>query len=418
MSDRNTQEQSILLVSIAFPPKSDAEGLQVAKYTKYLTEACKGEFFIDVVTSAIPTLNIPYDPGLEIATKGFRQTVTLRIFENRYTNFIFRRLWPGILERPDSKFSFHWQAPLVPQKLKTPPSVIYSRSFPASSAVMALRLRNHYKVPWVMHLSDLWADSPDANHPGASAGYNQKMERRCFEAADVIALTSQKTIAYYKKKYSELNKRYVHFPNVYDPADTIDIKTHRSDSTDKLRLVHTGSLAGLRSAEPFLKAIELLPADAQKRLEIVFAGHVDRKNARILKKYRCGHLSYLGPLSYRDALELQRSADVLLLIDLPVSNPELRVFFPSKILDYMAAGKPIFAITDEGSESQSVIQDSLGHCFDRRDTGSIRDHLIWLVDAKFSKKSSYFETRHPLKDYDASLNSRRLANLFREILSH
>ncbi|MCI5122847.1 MAG: hypothetical protein D3908_17000, partial [Candidatus Electrothrix sp. AUS4] len=94
--------KSILFVSIAFPPKFDAEGLQVAKYLKYLLREGGGHFDIDVVTSRMPTLNMSYDPSLESASIGIRQRIELPIFENKYSNFILRKLIPWVVQRPDS----------------------------------------------------------------------------------------------------------------------------------------------------------------------------------------------------------------------------------------------------------------------------------------------------------------------------
>ena len=87
--------KSILFVSIAFPPKFDAEGLQVAKYLKYLLREGGGHFDIDVVTSRMPTLNMSYDPSLESASIGIRQRIELPIFENKYSNFILALLEDG-----------------------------------------------------------------------------------------------------------------------------------------------------------------------------------------------------------------------------------------------------------------------------------------------------------------------------------
>ena len=65
--------KNILFVSIAFPPKSDAEGIQVAKYLKYLLRVSKGKFNIDAVTSRQPTLNMTYDASLESSLEGVRE---------------------------------------------------------------------------------------------------------------------------------------------------------------------------------------------------------------------------------------------------------------------------------------------------------------------------------------------------------
>lgn len=410
--------KSVLNVSIAFPPKFDSEGLQVAKYYKYLTGACGDEeIALDVVTSAIPTLNMHYDSALESAAQGIRQTVSVKIFENKYTNYLLRHLWPTLAFNPDPKFTFHWQWKSVVRQLKTRPDLIYSRSFPSSSAIMAMKLKEHYGVPWIMHLSDPWADCPDVDYRGGARAHNQRLERRVFEAADVISLTSHKTMEFYQNKYPELNKRYEFYPNVYDPVDVPERSASPATKGRKLRLVHTGGLAGTRNPEPFLKALSSLSPEIQSQLEVVFAGWVDRESTRIINTYACDCFSYIGPLeSYKDAIKLQQSADVLVLIDFPVAQPDLRVYFLSKLLDYQITGKPVLGITDKNSECQKFIESEGGNCFDRSEVDGIRKYLEWLVEIKESDETNFFDLRPLRTEYDAKLNAGRLAQLFAEFL--
>ncbi|MBK7639037.1 MAG: hypothetical protein IPJ22_03020 [Bacteroidetes bacterium] len=46
-----------------------------------------------------------------------------------------------------------------------------------------MKLKAYYKVPWVMHLSDPWADSPVNVLTGSTKKLNLEMERLCFENA-------------------------------------------------------------------------------------------------------------------------------------------------------------------------------------------------------------------------------------------
>ena len=73
--------KNILFVSVAFPPKSDPECLQTAKYFHHLQK--HKDLKIDVVTSAIPTLYMPYDKHLEVYAEGLNQLVSVKLRENR-----------------------------------------------------------------------------------------------------------------------------------------------------------------------------------------------------------------------------------------------------------------------------------------------------------------------------------------------
>jgi glycosyltransferase involved in cell wall biosynthesis len=407
--------RSILFASIAFPPKFDSEGLQVARYFKYLKEECKGRFEIDVVTSAIPTLFMPVDNSLKAVDSGYRQKIEIKIPENKYKNFLLRKISPSLIDNPDSKHSFYQQWKKVVKQLKNRPSLIYSRSSPTSSAIMGMRLKEYYQVPWIMHISDPWSDSPVANFTGKVKEINQSFEKQCFEKADKICLTSHQTIAFYKNKYPEYSNKYEYFPNVYD-ADDILTETTTSDNS-KLRIVYTGGIAATRSPEPFLKAIGLLPDAIKDQLEIIFSGIADRRNTAVFEKYKDPCIKYIGSLAtYKEAIALQQSADILLLIDFPIKEKKYRMYFLSKLLDYMIAKKYILGITGEGSVCWDVINNKMGKCFEENDSPKLADHICYLVE-QFKKDNSVFRISNISQEFDASSNAKRLVSLFESMVS-
>lgn len=407
--------KSVLFVSIAFPPKSDAEGLQVAKYLKYLLREGAPYFEVDAVTSRMPTLNMPHDASLEPMREGIRQTIEIPIYENRYSNFLLRKVAPWAATIPDPKYSFHMQSRRVIGELHTKPDLIYSRSFPLSSSIMAYHLKRVYGVPWVMHLSDLWVDCPERKYTGLSRAFQQRFERKCFEAADVICVTSEKTRAFYANKYRHIGPRIEHFPNVFDLEDGMPGHASGLPRGDKLRIVHTGSLVGGRSPVPFLKALTHLDEATRDRLEVIFVGPVDTANAAEIREWPLPQVSFRGPVEYKFALELQRSADLLLLIDLPVDDPDLRVYFPSKMLDYILSGRPILALTDERSEIEGVMRSqNLGRCIDRSRTHEIADFLAERVHD--GPSASHRQVDAAQEIYSARHNAERLVGLFRELM--
>lgn len=142
----------VLLISIAFPPKRDPESLQVARYCKYLNVI--NNLDLGVITSKTPTLFMEEDETLIHYTNGIKIIKELRIYENKYLNFIIRKINPSWMLYPDSKFSFWWQYKNVLSHVKEKPDILYSRSYPISSTLLALELKKKINVPWILHLSD------------------------------------------------------------------------------------------------------------------------------------------------------------------------------------------------------------------------------------------------------------------------
>ncbi len=371
---------NLLFISIAFPPKNDPECLQTARYFKYLVQRSK--FKIDVVTSQQPTLFMPEDSSLNSYSSGYRQLIQIPIWEAKLTNFLLNKTGLGWLMSPDSKMSFHWQWQKVVRQLKYKPNIIYSRSNPISSAFMAMKLKKAYDVPWVMHMSDPWTLSPLRHH---ISGQDKKDETSLLACADMVTFTTSKTKALYARAYPQFSSRFRVLPNVFDPDDIVSPgKSQRQYAN--FRIVYTGGLTRDRSLLFIIKVLERIKAVDEmllSRLEIIFAGPMDRHGRRFFKDHKHLCLKHLGELSYMNARQLQQDADVLMVVDSPTPS-EAAVFFPSKLLDYFLTAKPILAITPEQSTTREILADYPSTCFVHDDWQGIADFIIDGIKTRFA----------------------------------
>jgi glycosyltransferase involved in cell wall biosynthesis len=407
--------KKLLFVSISFPPKSDPEALQTAKYFHYLQQY--KDLQIDVVTSAIPTLYIPYDKDLEPYAKGVNQLIPVRLRENRYINFLRDRLGLQWTVFPDVKQSFHLQYKKVLKQLKEKPDLLYSRSDPKSSAIMAYKLKKALNVPWILHLSDPWADCPLENRKGKDYQKHDRWERRCVEAADIISLTSLPTISFYQKKYPEFSEKFRFFPNVFEYNK--EEKEVSDSNGEKFRIVYTGGLAYDRSPGYLLEPLsELFKEDPEigSKLEVIFAGDVDAKNRAVFQQYPLPFVKWLGKIPFKEALKLQQSANYLVLIDSPIADPSLSMFFPSKLLDYMVARKRILAITTPGSASDLVMRDLKGDVCSHQEKEKIKQSLIAAMAAFYQNQMDYLFNETPPEKYEALYNAGRLHTEINKLL--
>jgi len=396
---------NLLFVSIAFPPKNDPECLQTAKYFKYLVK--QEGISIDVVSSKNPTLFMPTDEKLIHYTKGLRQLIEIKLIENKYLNYIIRSFFPTF-QNPDSKFTFVRGFKKVIKELKKKPDAIYGRSFPMSSTKLAYKLAQHYKVPLILHMSDPWAYSPLHTYTPKIKALFEKEERKFITLANQVHFSSKKTKAYYSTIYQEFSYKFRLSPNVFDEDD---IKENNYQLSDKLRFVYTGGLTGTRSPKPLLEAIknvnEKHPSKLEK-CEFIFAGQFDRKNTAYFNEYNIQNIKNLGLLPYPDALNLQREADILILIDTPVKDPKLGMFFPSKLLDYFIAKRKILAITNQDSATMDVLEKEQGETFLHEDVKGIQSFILKSVEAFEMKNMGYFNHRKINTTFSASENAKKL----------
>lgn len=401
---------NILFVNISFPPKADPESLQVAKYFHYLQQ--KEDLQIDVVTSSLPTLYSPYDESMEPYAAGVRQLIEIPLKENRYINFIRSRLGMQESVFPDSKYSFHTQYKKVLKELKEKPDLIYSRADPKSSTIMAYKLKQELQVPWIMHMSDPWADCPFTHMSEKYYRKHKEWEKECFSAADIISLTSIPTINFYKQQYPELSDKFRFYPNVYEYLpDSAQADQQVIPGDRKFRIVHTGGLADSRSPEFLLKPLKELSEqepDIINKIEVIFAGEMDARNRAVINKYDLPFVQWLGRVPFKESLRLQRTADYLAAIDFPVDDPSKAMFFLSKLLDYMVAQKRILTLTVKGSASDLAMNELKGDVCDRNDSGSIQKAILHAYRAFEKGDADYLINYTPPRMYEASFNADRL----------
>ena len=395
---------SLLFVSISFPPKNDPECLQAARYFKYLVQ--QKSFHIDVVTSARPTLFMPEDKSLLPYLAGHRQLLELPVWETKWSNFALRKVGLDSVLFPDSKMTFHWQWKKVIRSLQHKPDIIYSRSNPISSAFMATQLKNFYQVPWVMHMSDPWMISPLKKNAGEK---ERQREYELIKNADAITFTTPATRNLYSTHYPDLQHRFTILPNVYDPEDRIEFQPVQNP---KFRIVYTGGLTEARSLSflaAVLEKIELQDPNLLAQLEIRVAGPRDRFNRRFFESNRFACMQHLGELTYQDALQLQRQAHYLMVVDSPTSAVDA-VFFPSKLLDYFLTGLPIMAITPQNSTTREILKDYMSNCFVHSDVDGLTRFLVHCI------KDRGKETQQPRAPLPEKFSAKFNAVLLNELL--
>ena len=393
----------LLFVSIAMPPKNDPESLQTAKYLKYLSK----KFDVDIVTSKPNTLWMNNDESLAHYLKNVNQIIEIPIFEPKYLSIISNKFFRNFL-KPDSRFSFHLQSNTVIKNIKQKPDIIYSRAFPLSSVIMAKKLKTHFQVPWILHLSDPWTESPLFNFNNSK--YHKTQEQECFELADKITFTSNKTIEIYKNKYPHLSDKFQVLPNVFDESDKVYSSNKLSLKNNKINLVYTGSLNGNRSFKTISKAIDLLKKENDKTLlniKFTIAGSVDSYNAKLLENHQ-DLIEFVGFLNKNEVLKLQNSADILIAIDFDFKDAKDAIFFPSKLLDYFITEKPILAITNKNSTTDVILKELNHKIIYHKDVNSMVDFIKNIK----SVLNQRFETP---KGFSAKENVNKLTKLIEEI---
>lgn len=390
----------VLFISISAPPKNSPESIQTGKFIKSLSR----KYNMTLLTTASQKGWAPEDKGLSHYLNYVKSTIEVATIPFNLIK-ILEKIVPS-LTSPDHYGYFHWLPYISIKKIKQP-DIIISRSTPFSSAVLALKLKNKYNVPWIMHLSDPWIDNPFYNRPKNIKAIDIHWEKQCFENADIITFTSKKTIDFYSRKYPNINSKFRWLPNVYD-ANDISIVDHSFDG--KMRIVFTGRLYGTRNPILFIAALtklRTLVPDIHEKIEFIFAGFADELSERLLEE-NTDIIKYLGHVTQKESKNLQNQAHLLLVIDSLEADPRYDMFLPSKVLDYLISGKKIIAITRETSSTCELVEKSGGKCFNSEMTDSLAEYLLECLENFNNKDKDFFSNSYIPVEYELKNNVSRL----------
>lgn len=345
--------KTVLLVSCFAPPLMNAESILVWKTLREMSSC----FEMQVLTSALADdarvdANMTLPPNIQVfRTPTFKPT---NPFLGKLTDKAL-----GLVA--DEAYLWASFGRLEPADY----DVIYSRSHPGASHILAHKLKQRTQKPWIAQFSDPWTKNPyHTNHTFIRKASDAHWEGQVVRHADFLVFPTKEILDLYDQAYTrfDIRRKSTVLPHHYMPDlyDRQNMRETANGTPSTVSFAYFGDLYGVRSPEPFIKALEHLARTTPTLLDQVkidFYGNIESKFADMVDQSPVPIAR--SRVTYFESLNLMSNRDVLLLIDAP-SKTGVNPFLASKLVDYLGAGKRILGITDVKGTAADILR-NYGH---------------------------------------------------------
>lgn len=417
---KSIKNLELLGVSFAYPPLAYANSIQVARLLTHVNAdtvlICADEdhvrkddtFGLGPEANSVKPIQVPFT------------TSRMRAIADKLAHHMQIPLWN---RNPDRYLRWTQSAQKKIYEIMRSegytPDILLTFGQPMSDHLVGLSVKKTYNLPWVAHFSDPWTDNPLNKYDFLSRRLNLSLELSIIKTADRLIFTSQETLDLVMDKYpvSWKSKAMV-LPHSFDPGSYPKLV---QDNELPIIIRYVGNFYGKRNPKPLFKALRNLYVTHPDCLEGIRFELIGSINRMALKGWWDMGLpkefvDVKLPVSYQESLRLMTNADGLIVIDAPA---DVSVFLPSKLIDYIGAGRPILGITPPGA-SAKVIQDIGGWTADPRDlnemTEAFRSFLLFLRQRKNNNSAEWGDSG-VRKRYEAVTVAKEYEKLLHEIVN-
>lgn len=386
-------KKRLLIVSWAMPPYVFPRSIQVARLCRGLSQ--RG-WKLDVI-SAHPT---NWSKGTyttdERLRKYYRQAYHLyRVRLYSYSPGDKKDVIRFWLQRIPKKADDQWMrgALRICRWLRWRASALVTFAQPWTDHMIGLEMKHRFPFfPWVAHFSDPWIDSPFITPETVGSDTFERWrqaEYQVIEKADALVFVTRRSADLVMAKYSDKYRKKVFIlPHVCELDHHVLDANYRDGK--RLHIVHTGNLYSDRVPYALINALNVLrQADTSlhEKLAVHFIGFTEKKFIGAVDNAKLNDIvSFRPSVPFMDSIGYMLRADVLLVVDAPVSPG---VFLPSKIMDYIAARKPILGLTPDNGETKDLLTELGCMCVPPDNARGIAEKLkVFLVAHADNKLSA------------------------------
>lgn len=300
------------------------------------------------------------DPGLDGLPGSERLRRIVIPFREKPLRLLVRRalgrMGKGeILERPDIYSSW------IPAAARTAlealergqSGVLATFASPMSCHLAGLRVKQRMpSLRWIAYFGDPWARNPMATRGRLSERSSERMEARVIEAADLLVFPCEEAARHSLERYRAGTAAKARIAT-HGYEESLFPAPSTLQAGGDLVFSYLGGMYASRGPGPLLDALSALARKSPSELSGVRVRLIGRgvvESGSLPVGIPPGLISFSPEVPYRESLRLMRESDALLLLD--PSSPGSGVFLPSKLIDYIGAGRPLLGLCQQGASAR------------------------------------------------------------------
>ncbi|MFQ5633098.1 MAG: glycosyltransferase, partial [bacterium] len=352
-----------LILSYYFPPIGMGGTQRIAGFVKHLPEFCWQPTVVTVKSIAyyaydndllkeIGNAKIErtgsLDP-LRLAAKFQRApaTATAPISTSVSKNLLLKVL--NLFLVPDNKIPWYPFAYLRAKSLlrRTKFDAIISTGPPHSTHLIAKRLSRKFRIPWIADFRDTWANGDfQAKSTPLHSYLDAYLQKKVLRTASHITAVSEGLAQTLRASVQRAKDDFTVITNGYEEAD---FRLYKKPKDKCFDVVHVGAIGNFARPELAIRTFRLFVEDALlspqgAKLHFVGADISGELDQMVADAEMQEYIITTGYVPHHEAVKYLHKADVLLYL---VSGDPNAGFIPGKTFEYMAARKPVLAISDE-----------------------------------------------------------------------
>lgn len=423
--------KKVLLVTYYWPPAGGPGVQRWLKFVKYLPEY-----------GVEPVVFVPENPTYPIIDRSFEKEVPENvtvikqpIFEPyKYAQLFSKKetqtISSGIIEE-EEKQSLLQKSMLfirgnffIPDARKywVKPAVKFLKEYlqaenidtvittgpPHSLHLIGLGLKKELQLKWIADFRDPWTSigyHQKLKLTKSSQQKHKKLEKEVLTGADQIITTSFTTAGDFKKITSK-------------PINVITNGFEKEESPSKTTLdkeftfAHIGSLLSGRNPENLWQVFaELIDENKAFRetFQLKLIGKVSQQVLNSIKKHNLqSFLNNVGYVPHHEAIARQRSAQVLLLLE--IDAEETRGIIPGKLFEYLQARRPIIAIGPEKWDVIKILEEvGGGEYFSYHAKNQLKKRILQYFEAFQNQKLE--STARQIDQFERKNLTKKLAEI-------